>query len=99
MSDHCADCKIALTLDERRYYENRCERCERILWGRLVDDDETTNEIDRLRKEVGRLKDIIRSCVHGAEIVDIGGECIGLHRPNKHCMADSSGVRALGGKS
>jgi hypothetical protein len=35
---HCIDCKIALTLDERRYYEHRCEKCERILWGKLMDE-------------------------------------------------------------
>lgn len=39
-----------------------------------------TGEIPR---ELERLKSIIRSCVHGAEIVDIGGELIGLHLPNK----------------
>ena len=33
---HCVDCKIALTLDERRYYHWRCEKCERVLWGQLT---------------------------------------------------------------
>lgn len=38
MATHCADCKIALTADERRYYEHRCEKCENILWGRIMGD-------------------------------------------------------------
>lgn len=49
-------------------------------------------EILEARKEIARLKDIIRSCVHGPEVVDIGGESIGLHRPNKHCMTNSPAV-------
>ena len=49
----------------------------------------TFNLVNDLWREVRRLRDIIRSCVHGAEAVDIGGECIGLYRPNKHCMKDS----------
>ena len=40
--------------------------------------------------EIERLQDIIRSCVHGSEVVDIGGESICLHRPNKHCMTDAN---------
>ncbi len=34
--------------------------------------------------EIERLRGIIRSCVHGFEVVDLGeGEMIGLHLPNK----------------
>lgn len=34
--------------------------------------------------EIKRLRGIIRSCQHGAEVVDLGdGEMIGLHLPNK----------------
>jgi uncharacterized protein YnzC (UPF0291/DUF896 family) len=51
------------------------------------DRDECVEEQDELRAEIERLKDIIRSCVHGTEIVDIGGETIGLYLPNKKAEA------------
>lgn len=41
--------------------------------------------------EVDRLRSIIRSCVHGAEVVDLGnGEFIGLHLPNKSLASQPS---------
>ena len=42
--------------------------------------------------EIERLRNIIRSCVHGPEVVDLGGEAIGLHMPNKHCRTPLQGL-------
>lgn len=48
--------------------------------------------------EIERLRSILRSCVHGAEIVDIGGgELLGLYLPNKSHVALSSQQRTQEG--
>ena len=52
----------------------------------------TERLLDEVADEIGRLRNIIRSCVYGAEPVDIGGEVIGLHMPNKHCRKPPEGL-------
>ena len=56
---HCVDCKITLTRDELHYYDDRCEKCERILWGRFVDDGETAQLKAKLDEALGIIHDLL----------------------------------------
>lgn len=75
--------------------ERLCETAGQLINGTMQDGDVEVGMLVDASDEIERLREILRSCVYGADPVQIReGEMLCLHLPNKIRAAVTDGERA-----
>jgi hypothetical protein len=92
---HCADCEVALTLDERRYYGDRCEDCERHLNSLVQPRDQfmegyKRDTVEGMAQEMARLRKALEE-IDAVAVSKKAGASVKMQRIAREALALSRG--------